>query len=117
MKGIYLLLVMNNSAGARVSRVLVQKNSYQKIYVWFQEPPPLIPSPAVDTGCLGICGKLKILLLNANFLSVMLSTAGGGSVDLSAGRGWFLEELVIKNRKLTAGLDPNNFSFIITNFD
>ena len=105
MKVIYLLLVLdnsagarvsrvlyknNNSAGARVSRVLVQKNSYQKIYVWFQEPPPLIPPPAVDTGCLGICGKLKIPLLNANFLSVMLSTAGGGSVDLSAGRGWFL---------------------------
>ena len=29
-----------------------QKNSYQKKYVWFQEPPPLIPPPAVDTGWL-----------------------------------------------------------------
>jgi hypothetical protein len=85
---------------------LSKKIATKKIYVWFQEPPPLIPPPAVDTGCLGICGKLKIPLLNANFLSVMLSTAGGGSVGLSDGGGGFLENSGIKNRKLTIPFDP-----------
>ena len=33
------------------------------------KPPPFIPPPAVDTGWIGICGKLKISALIAIFIN------------------------------------------------